>query len=82
MVEKKHLLYRIKETGGIIFWSALPPQSKSEKLLKKKMMLVQENLRESVSPTDVEFIRKELKDIRKINQRLNKPRKNKLNKVM
>lgn len=76
MKEKKHLLYRIQDKKtGIIFWSALPPVEKSEKLLEKRMLPVKENLRLSVSPNDVEFIREELMLKKSI-------RKRKLKKVM
>jgi len=62
MSDKKHLLYRIRERkGGLVFWSALPPQGKSEMLMEKRMLPVKESLRLSVSPTDVEFIKRELK---------------------
>ena len=64
MVKKKHLLYRIQEKrSGLVFWSALPPQNKTEKLLEKRILPIKENLKLSISPTDVEFIRKELAGI-------------------
>jgi len=62
MVKKKHLLYMIQEKkSGLVFWSALPPQDKFEKVIEKKMLPVEESLKLSISRTDVKFIKKEFK---------------------
>lgn len=67
---KKIMLYNIKTKDGSEFWSVLSPIKEfGEKLIRKKefTMPIHEQYTEDVSftPTDVEFIKKELKELKK-----------------